>query len=166
MDTDTDKFASRTIDSRHSRGEAAILGRTILATIGKGAARAYTHLYDPHGQPGLLRQLLPDVPGGLRGRREGRLQDLQLLRFYGGPRTASFRAGTAVAATTAGAAVRALVLRLAVPRLGIAVQGTYRTDRNQAAASQILQHLGPISRDSPKRSTRCEMRIVARKAAT
>lgn len=85
----------------------------------------FSHLYYSHGQAGLLRQLLPDVSGGLRGRREGRLQDLQLFRLYSGPRAASFRAGTAVAAATAGAAVRALVLRLAVPRLGIAVQGTF-----------------------------------------
>jgi hypothetical protein len=88
-----------------------------------------THLYDPHGKASLLRQLLPDVPGGFRGGREGRLQDLQLLRLYGGPRTASLRTGAAVAAATSGAAIRALVLRLAVPRLGIAVQGTFNRSK-------------------------------------
>jgi len=69
------------------------------------------------------------VPSGLWSRREGRFQDLQLFRFYSGPWAASLRAGAAVAASTTGAAVRALVLRLAVPRLGIAVQGTFNRSK-------------------------------------
>lgn len=49
-----------------------------------GASILKPHLYDPHVEAGLLRQLLPDVPSGFGGGREGRLEGLQLLGLDGG----------------------------------------------------------------------------------
>ena len=89
----------------------------------------FFHLYNPHGQTSLLRQLLPKVPGGFRGWREGCLQNLQLFRLYSGPRTAPLRAGTAVATATAGTAIRTFILRLAVSRFRVAIQGTFNRSK-------------------------------------
>jgi len=104
--------------------------------------RHLSHLYDSHGQASFFRQLLPNMPSGLWSRREGRLQDLQLFRLYSGPWAASLRTGAAVAAATAGAAVRALVLRLAVPRLGIAVQGTFNRSKPSCRVTIVWRSPG------------------------
>ena len=65
------------------------------------------------------------MPGRFRSGRKGRLENLQLFRLYGGSRASPLRAGTAVAATTTGTTVWTFVLRLAIPRFGISVQGTF-----------------------------------------
>jgi len=49
---------------------------------------SWLYLYDPHVEPRLLGQLLPDVARWLRRRRERRLQRLQLLGLDGGARAA------------------------------------------------------------------------------
>lgn len=51
----------------------------------RGPGWLVSHLYDPHVQACLRGQLLPHVPGRLRGVLVGVLQCLQLLRRDGGP---------------------------------------------------------------------------------
>lgn len=83
------------------------------------------HLYNSHRQACLFGELFPYVSRRFRRRRERGLQYLQLLGLDSCSRTSSLRARPAVPAAAARSAVGALVLRLTVPRLGVAVERAF-----------------------------------------